>query len=227
MRLHLDTSRTRNWRLSDASPRNVEASLRPQLRRGLVAGVGAAAIGLRPLRSTRRHCRATRAPSHRPPVGSAPSGRIAQLARALPLQGRCRRFESVCAHVVAALLVGAGAAVLAPPAAVQAPRKLGRGVRVVLRGPLRRCAPRGRGRRRACASGGRSGATEARSWCAKHPGAVDRLLPADRSGSDRGADLHLAMGFQPRTALGATLRFAPEHRDACARLRVLGLDDCE
>ena len=26
------------------------------------------------------------------------SGRIAQLARALPLQGRCRGFESLCAH---------------------------------------------------------------------------------------------------------------------------------
>ena len=27
-----------------------------------------------------------------------PSGRIAQLARALPLQGRCRGFESLCAY---------------------------------------------------------------------------------------------------------------------------------
>ncbi len=27
-----------------------------------------------------------------------PIGRIAQLARALPLQGRCRGFESLCAH---------------------------------------------------------------------------------------------------------------------------------
>ena len=33
------------------------------------------------------------------PIGSAPgSGRIAQLARALPLQGRSRGFESLCAH---------------------------------------------------------------------------------------------------------------------------------
>ena len=40
---------------------------------------------------------------HRAPVPSAGGnlglfGRIAQLARALPLQGRCRGFESLCAH---------------------------------------------------------------------------------------------------------------------------------
>jgi hypothetical protein len=32
------------------------------------------------------------------PLPSAPSGRVAQLARALPLQGRCRGFESLRAH---------------------------------------------------------------------------------------------------------------------------------
>ena len=37
-------------------------------------------------------------PSPARPLPSPPRGRIAQLARALPLQGRCRGFESLCAH---------------------------------------------------------------------------------------------------------------------------------
>ncbi len=53
------------------------------------------------------------------------------------------------------------------------------------------------------------------------------LFLPDRSRSDRGADLHLAVVLQPGMALGATLRFAPENRDSCPRLGVLGLDDCE
>ena len=57
-------------------------------------------------------------------------------------------------------------------------------------------------------------------------GATDLLLP-DRGRSDRGADLHLAVGLQPGTALGATVRFAPDDRGACPRRGVLGLDDCE
>jgi hypothetical protein len=35
-------------------------------------------------------------------------GRIAQLARALPLQGRCRGFESLCAHFVMSRDIGNG-----------------------------------------------------------------------------------------------------------------------
>ena len=38
--------------------------------------------------------RATRGRPRKPAVVT----RIAQLARALPLQGRCRGFESLCAH---------------------------------------------------------------------------------------------------------------------------------
>jgi hypothetical protein len=53
------------------------------------------------------------------------------------------------------------------------------------------------------------------------------LLLPDRGRSDRGADLHLAVGLQPGLALGATLRFAPENRDARPWLGGLGLDDGE
>ena len=54
-----------------------------------------------------------------------------------------------------------------------------------------------------------------------------RLFRPDRGRGDRGADLHLAVGLQPRMALGASLRFAPENRDTRPWLGVLGLDDRE
>jgi len=57
--------------------------------------------------------------------------------------------------------------------------------------------------------------------------AVIALFLPDRGRSDRGADLHLAVELQPGLALGATLRFAPENRDARPWLGILGLDDCE